>query len=171
MEIPCWRGHLFLPAQQPGLASGNSLWNFPQGVTPSPSPGCRVQVPADHPQRGRVAQASAFRGKEAGLRAAHALTGVNKCLTPALAWMMGTEMASFCQVWWAGGHHMPTGRWPPEDMASLGAREQKGNSRGDRWGGKKREQAGQTVPALGPAVCEAAGSRCEGQKMFLLCFS
>lgn len=63
-KIPCLSGHLlFLPVQQPGLASGNSFSNLPERVQPSPIRGCRVQVPTGRSQRGPVAQALDIRGR------------------------------------------------------------------------------------------------------------
>lgn len=74
-KIPCLSEHLlFLPVQQPGLASGNNA-SLTSGLPLSPLPGCRLQVPAGCPQRGPVTQALAVRGSEAGLRRARTLAG------------------------------------------------------------------------------------------------
>lgn len=75
-KIPCLSEHLlFLPVQQPGLASENNFSNLPSGAAPSPLPGCRLQAPTDCPPRGLVTRALAFRGSEAGLRTARTLAG------------------------------------------------------------------------------------------------
>lgn len=150
-KIPCLSEHLlFLPVQQPGLASGNNS-NLTWGAAPYPAP--RPEAPG-------ARRLSPERAGDPGLGFQRLRGGSEEGSDP------GWDLGQPCR---ADSHLAPTGKWLPEDTAIPGASGERGTGAGEGTGQAWGEQAGEIIPAPGPAVSGTAGSRCVSQKNIPFC--